>query len=292
MATTTNYGWDTPDDTDLVKDGAAAIRTLGSSADTTVKNLNPGTTAGDVDYYTSGTAKARIAIGTAGQVLKVNSGGTAPEWGAAPDQTPLTTKGDLFTFDTADARLGVGANGTVLQADSAETTGLKWATPASSPSMTLLSTTNITATTEISVTGISQDYTNLIILIQNYKSQTDNSTVTVRFNADTGSNYCWSIAGNTSGNVSGVSTVDIFGGAGMDNTNDSSCTVISLPFYTSTAATKTGTVCTTLRQNDGYTFTREGGFGYIESDAISSFQWRNGAYNWAAQGTIKIYGVN
>ena len=130
MATTTNYSWTTPDDTDLVKDGAAAIRTLGSSADTTVKDLNPGTTAGDIDYYTSSTAKARVAIGTAGQVLKVNAGGTAPEWGTTADQTPLTTKGDLFTFDTADARLGVGANGTVLTADSAETTGLKWAAPA------------------------------------------------------------------------------------------------------------------------------------------------------------------
>jgi len=129
MATTTNYSWTTPDDTDLVKDGAAAIRTLGSSADTTVKDLNPGTTAGDIDYYTSSTAKARVAIGTAGQVLKVNAGGTAPEWGTTADQTPLTTKGDLFTFDTADARLGVGANGTVLTADSAETTGLKWAAP-------------------------------------------------------------------------------------------------------------------------------------------------------------------
>jgi hypothetical protein len=80
MATTTNYGWATPDDTDLVKDGAAAIRTLGSSADTTVKNLSPGTTAGDLDYYTSGTAKARLGIGTAGQILTVNSGATAPEW--------------------------------------------------------------------------------------------------------------------------------------------------------------------------------------------------------------------
>jgi hypothetical protein len=126
MATTTNYSWTTPDDTDLVKDGAAAIRTLGSSADTTVKDLNPGTTAGDIDYYTSSTAKARVAIGTAGQVLKVNGGGTAPEWATTADQTPLTTKGDLFTFDTADARLGVGANGTVLTADSAEATGLKW----------------------------------------------------------------------------------------------------------------------------------------------------------------------
>jgi hypothetical protein len=82
MATTTNYSWTTPDDTDLVKDGASAIRTLGSSADTTVKDLNPGTTAGDIDYYTSATAKARIGIGTAGQVLQVNAGATAPEWAA------------------------------------------------------------------------------------------------------------------------------------------------------------------------------------------------------------------
>ena len=94
MPTTTNYGWTTPADTDLVKDGAAAIRTLGSSADTTVKNLNPGTTAGDIDYYTSSTAKAKVAIGTAGQVLRVNSGATAPEWhtpAAAGSETLLST---------------------------------------------------------------------------------------------------------------------------------------------------------------------------------------------------------
>jgi len=36
MATTTNYSWDTPDNTDYVKDGALAIRTLGSSVDTTL----------------------------------------------------------------------------------------------------------------------------------------------------------------------------------------------------------------------------------------------------------------
>jgi hypothetical protein len=36
MATTTNYSWTTPDNAAYVKDGASAIRTLGSSVDTTL----------------------------------------------------------------------------------------------------------------------------------------------------------------------------------------------------------------------------------------------------------------
>jgi len=39
-----------------------------------------GTTAGDMDYYTGATGKARLPIGTAGQVLTVNPGATAPLW--------------------------------------------------------------------------------------------------------------------------------------------------------------------------------------------------------------------
>jgi hypothetical protein len=40
------------------------------------------TTAGDLIYGTAADTVARLGIGTAGQVLKVNSGATAPEWGA------------------------------------------------------------------------------------------------------------------------------------------------------------------------------------------------------------------
>jgi len=128
MANTTNYNWETPDDTDLVKDGAAAIRTLGNSIDTTTKNLNPETTTGDIAYRSAtANTNTRLAIGSTGQVLTVAAG--VPSWATPSDQTPLTTKGDVFTFSTVDARLGVGANGTVLTADSAETTGLKWAAP-------------------------------------------------------------------------------------------------------------------------------------------------------------------
>lgn len=39
------------------------------------------TTAGDLLYGTAADTVARLGIGTAGQVLKVNSGATAPEWG-------------------------------------------------------------------------------------------------------------------------------------------------------------------------------------------------------------------
>jgi hypothetical protein len=79
MATTTNYGWTTPDDTALVKDGAAAIRTLGSSVDTTTKALNPSTTLGDIEYRSStANTNTRLGIGTTGQILTVSGG--VPAW--------------------------------------------------------------------------------------------------------------------------------------------------------------------------------------------------------------------
>jgi hypothetical protein len=88
MATTTNYAWETPDDTDLVKDGAAAIRTLGSSIDTTTKALNPSTTLGDIEYRSAtANTNTRLGIGTTGQVLQVNGG--VPSW-ATPTSGGMT----------------------------------------------------------------------------------------------------------------------------------------------------------------------------------------------------------
>jgi len=162
MATTTNYSWSTPDDTALVKDGAAAIRTLGSSIDTTTKALNPSTTLGDIEYRSAtANTNTRLPIGTSGQVLAVVGG--VPAWATTADQTPLTTKGDLFTFDTADARLGVGANGTVLTADSAETTGMKWAALAAGGK--LLQVVQGSLTSEASTTSNSAVDTGLSVTI-------------------------------------------------------------------------------------------------------------------------------
>ena len=67
MATTTNYGWTTPDDTALVKDGAAAIRTLGSSIDTSLNTALGTKKAGLVLLNTtsfSGVSSASLPAGT------------------------------------------------------------------------------------------------------------------------------------------------------------------------------------------------------------------------------------
>ena len=80
----------------LVTDGSGTLRfetiSVSDNAVTTAKILNNAVTgakiamgsdaAGDVLYH-NGTDYIRLAKGTAGQVLTVNSGATAPEWAAA-----------------------------------------------------------------------------------------------------------------------------------------------------------------------------------------------------------------
>lgn len=82
MATTTNYGWTTPDDTDLVKDGAAAIRTLGLAIDTSF-------VADEGDLLLGGSSDIfePLAIGAANTVL--TSDGTTASW-VAPAGGGLT----------------------------------------------------------------------------------------------------------------------------------------------------------------------------------------------------------
>jgi len=84
MATTTNFGWSTPDDSANVKDGAAAIRSLGTAVDTTVATMVPKTIVdakGDLIAATAADTVARLAVGTNGQVLTAASGqATGLEW--------------------------------------------------------------------------------------------------------------------------------------------------------------------------------------------------------------------
>lgn len=233
MATTTNYGWTTPDDTALVKDGAAAIRTLGSSVDTTTKNLNPSTTLGDIEYRSSTpNVNTRLPLGTANQVLRVNSGGTAPEWATTADQTPLTTKGDLFGFDTADARIPVGTNGHVLTADSAQGLGVKWAAPASG-ALTKISSAPFSAISTIDIDSLfSSTYKRYMLILSYVGSGALELNLRFRYSGttETSANYYgsgWSIERNNAAISYGQS-----GATSKKLTNDGSSTNVQVFYFT------------------------------------------------------------
>jgi hypothetical protein len=286
MATTTNYGWDTPDDTDLVKDGASAIRTLGSSIDTTTKNLNPQTTTGALAFR-SATANVNTAlpIGTAGQVLTVASG--LPSWATPSDQTPLTTKGDLFTFSTLDARIGVGANNTVLTADSAEATGLKWAAP-SSGGMTLLDSGTLSGAS-VTTASLSASYQDLRIIFRNIRPATDASFFIFRFNADSNTRYSYS-NGNT-GVMTFGETYMSFNPA-IDSGASTATAVLIVPDYANTTTWKQ-CYWNTLTNNSTTPTSGDINRGtgvYNQTSAISSLTFLMSTGNFTS-GNYYVYGV-
>ena len=92
MATTTNYGWATPDDGDAVALGAAAIRSLGSAVDAQVFS------------------NSQVALST--------SGGTATGELVAPDfQLGVTTAGSdtvALDFSAGDGLISRAVSGTAV----------------------------------------------------------------------------------------------------------------------------------------------------------------------------------
>jgi len=120
---TSNFGWQMPQNTDLVKDLPADFEVFGQAVDTSLMDLKGGTT---------------------GQVLsKASNTDMDFTWVAQDDSNAIQNaivdaKGDLISATAADtpARLAVGTNGQVLTADSTTATGLKWSTPATATSWT------------------------------------------------------------------------------------------------------------------------------------------------------------
>ena len=159
--TTTNFGWDIPQSTDLVKDGATAIAALGQDIDTAFIDLKGGTT---------------------GQVLsKASNTDLDYTWVAQDDSNAIQNaivdaKGDLIAATAADtpARLAVGTNGQVLTADSTAATGIKWATPASPTSgMTLINRTAFTSQATVNYDSVfSSTYKTYLVVIESVTAST------------------------------------------------------------------------------------------------------------------------
>jgi hypothetical protein len=103
-----------------VSTGQVAIANGGTGAATAAAGfdaLAPTTTEGDI-IYRNATVNARLAKGTAAQVLTMNAGATAPEWAtaAAGFTDPMTTQGDIIIRNTANTttRLAKGTAAQVL----------------------------------------------------------------------------------------------------------------------------------------------------------------------------------
>jgi hypothetical protein len=253
MATTTNYGWTTPDDTALVKDGASAIRTLGSSIDTTVF------------------ANASAGI----------------------PKTIVDAKGDLIAGTASDtvARLAVGSNDQVLIADSTAATGLKWGSP-SAGGMTLISTTTLTGAS-VTISSIPATYNSLYVVVRNFLPDTANRVLYMRFNADATASRQRGVSsyGEIGPYAFNQAQIQISGGAASSTTSNALAR-ISFPDYANTSSWKMCAIQSVQNDNgDPTTFYSYVANGYYnQTAAISSLSFFPNSGNFTS-GSILLYGV-
>ena len=141
MATTTpNFGWSVPTSTDLVKDGATAIETLGDSVDASMADLLGGTSGQMLVKNSNSNMDFIWQTPNVGDITEVQAGtGISVASGTGPipvitntATTTIDAEGDLLVGDAADAlqRLPIGTNGHILTVDTTVDGKIKWAAAA------------------------------------------------------------------------------------------------------------------------------------------------------------------
>lgn len=253
MATTTNYSWTTPDDTDLVKDGAAAIRTLGTAIDSTV-------------FTNAGNAIAKSIV---------------------------DAKGDLIVGSAADtvARLAAGTNGYLLSANSGATNGLEWVAAPSSGGMTLISTTTLSGAS-VTLSSIPSTYNHLQFVVRNFKPATNDEQLCLRFNGDSGSNrYIFTDANALATNPFNNTKIEL--DIGVNNSVDENLYVYTIPDYANSTTRKFVEGISVANDNNtsaniNYIYNK--GF-YNQLSAISSLVIFTATGGNFTSGTVYLYGI-
>lgn len=284
--TTTNFGWDIPQSTDLVKDGATAIAALGQDIDTALVDLKGGTT---------------------GQVLAKASGTDLDySWVTTDDTNAIQNaivdaKGDLIGATAADtpARLAVGTNGQVLTADSTAGTGLAWATP-SSGALVLISRTSYSNVASQAFDSVfSSTYKSYLINIEKTAGSA-NSNLLLQFRKNsttvsTGSYYGNTFGYNYAGSVrntasSGTTSLTIMTGQG-DQTSRWSNAQIYANFVGYTKTTGERSLINGIGLASEETWTTVIGGGLYDSGLDNCNGFILSASTGNIYGTVSIYGV-
>ena len=277
--TTTNFGWDIPQSTDLVKDGATAIAALGQDIDTALVDLKGG---------------------TSGQVLAKASGTDLDfSWVAQDDSNAIQNaivdaKGDLIAATAADtpARLAIGTNNQVLTADSTAATGMKWASVPSG-GMTLLSTTTLSGAS-VTIGSIDQTYVNLMVLIYGVTNSTASGSFRIAPNGTTNGFSALTAAYNTAGaGLSALADSYLRPSTAYNILNSSAVNSFTVDIQNYASATS----YKSIQYNLNYTATAGGDFtnevqngAFKSNTAISSLVFTNTGGNFSA-GTVLVYGV-
>ena len=210
MATTTpNFGWSVPTSTDLVKDGATAIETLGDSIDASLVDLKGGTT-GQILAKNSGTDMDFVwTAPTTGDITGVTAGTGLSGGGTSGDVTLNLANTAVSAGSYTLASITVDAQGRLTAASNGSAT--------SATSYTLISTTSLSGSGSVTVSSLS-GYNKLYGVIYNSTTATASNEIRVRPNNDTGSNYFWA-AGFITG-ASSYATTNTTGSGNFVSANE------------------------------------------------------------------------